>query len=916
MEVNNNYYNNIGQKPQLIPQNQGYTPSYAVNSYPVSYNYPQSAQAITNNAVSSIYANNFVEFPSIKLPYCNSPVRAFKLSNGQNVFIMPKKGPTTIQTFCKVGSFNEPDNFRGISHFIEHNLFNGSKNLKPNEFVGIVNDMGGKYNASTGFLSTDYYIKTPLHSKKDFKKALDIHADMLKSPSFLDKSLEKEKGPVISEIQMLEDNPYNKSTNLLLKNLFNIETKSADLIGGTVNNIENLTRDDVVNYYNKWYTPDNMTTVIVGDVNPDETIRMINQSFNTQRSPKTNSEQKYFENLSNSIQSTVRKDISVNGLESPLVSLAFAGPQNFNVRENLLTEALNIALCGYENAKLVKSMKKFDTEPTVYKEIVGPKLTDRKAIIVQSTFKKGDEEEGLKQIYATLHGISLKPLEDKDILIIKNKLKDTLSNVSESSMGISNSIGQSIMGNGTIEGYSNALNIIESITADDIQNFAKQYIDLNKTSIVVSHPKNNDAISFGSSNAVNFKSNDFIKNDVNEYNLQNNARMVINDNHYSQRSCANLEIASNQIPHTKAGVVQLTSMLMDEGTKNYTKDQIEEIFDINNIRNGLEVTPYSMMVETDSNSENALLSLKMAKEILYNPDFTEEKLTKAKKELKLVCLDASKSPYNRAVEKLYPNHPFGNTPRKILEEIDDIQLKDITEFYNKIITQGQTKAVITAPVSSTPMLFEGITNELSLSPLANKTFNPLEPIQTSEMSENTVIAQSDNRNQAHIIQMFKINESGNVKDRAALNVLNQILGGSSHSRLFMDLREKQKLAYVVSSDYSSNGRSGEITLEIKTTTEDNKNNHEHFDNLQKSLNGFKNHIEKIKNEPVEQEELESAKLALKSRMIFGSESTLARNNMLSGGYNSFYGSKYNEEFLNAVENLTIQDVQNAAKIYL
>ena len=147
----------------------------------------------------------------------------YKLENGQRVVIIPKKGPTIVKTYVNVGSMNEPDRVRGISHFIEHNLFNGSEGLEAGEFFATVNKMGANTNASTGFAATDYYIASNLLKKNDLETEIKIHANMIETPKFAENMLEKEKGPVTSEINMILDDPENIAINNTLKLLYNID---------------------------------------------------------------------------------------------------------------------------------------------------------------------------------------------------------------------------------------------------------------------------------------------------------------------------------------------------------------------------------------------------------------------------------------------------------------------------------------------------------------------------------------------------------------------------------------------------------------------------------------------------------------------------------------------------------------------
>ena len=116
--------------------------------------------------------------------------KCYKLANGQRVVIVPKQGTTVVKTYVNTGSFNEPDKLRGISHYIEHNLFNGSEELGDKDFFDEVNKMGANTNASTSFSNTNYYISSHLLGDHDLENKIQLHAGMLTSPKFLIDKLE------------------------------------------------------------------------------------------------------------------------------------------------------------------------------------------------------------------------------------------------------------------------------------------------------------------------------------------------------------------------------------------------------------------------------------------------------------------------------------------------------------------------------------------------------------------------------------------------------------------------------------------------------------------------------------------------------------------------------------------------------
>ena len=154
----------------------------------------------------------------INFPY-NTKAHCYKLANGQKIIIVPQEGETVLRTYVNTGSMNEPDQIRGISHYIEHNLFNGSEGLEQGDFFRNVDKMGASTNASTGFAETNYYISSNLLNSNDLENKIKLHASMLETPLFATDKLEKEKGIVNSEINMITSNPENLAVNKMLKKL-------------------------------------------------------------------------------------------------------------------------------------------------------------------------------------------------------------------------------------------------------------------------------------------------------------------------------------------------------------------------------------------------------------------------------------------------------------------------------------------------------------------------------------------------------------------------------------------------------------------------------------------------------------------------------------------------------------------------
>ncbi len=206
-------------------------------------------------------------------------------NNGLKVIYDQKKGNSVVvEVMVKVGSDYEKPEERGISHFLEHMLFEGTKK-RPNN-LSISNEIesiGGDFNAYTTNERTCFYVKI---LKKHFIKAIDVLSDILQNPLFEQKSIDKEKKIVLKEIDMVYDEPSYYQWVLLQKNLFSKHPCRYPTYGNK-KVIKNLTKDQVVSFFKKYYVPNNMVISIVGDV--PNYLNEIEKRFivNSSKTPKS-----------------------------------------------------------------------------------------------------------------------------------------------------------------------------------------------------------------------------------------------------------------------------------------------------------------------------------------------------------------------------------------------------------------------------------------------------------------------------------------------------------------------------------------------------------------------------------------------------------------------------------------------------
>ncbi len=190
-------------------------------------------------------------------------MKSYTLKNGLKIVLHSKKSNSVvIEVSINVGSNYEEPEQRGISHVIEHMLFEGTLNRTQNQIANEIEKLGGEINAATSHDRTYFYIKIP---KKHFETGLDVIADMIKNPLFDEKIIEKEKKVVIDEINLVLDEPRYYRWVLFLKKLYK-KHPIKNPIYGFKETVKAMTKADLIKFYEKYYAPNNMIVSVVGGV--------------------------------------------------------------------------------------------------------------------------------------------------------------------------------------------------------------------------------------------------------------------------------------------------------------------------------------------------------------------------------------------------------------------------------------------------------------------------------------------------------------------------------------------------------------------------------------------------------------------------------------------------------------------------
>jgi zinc protease len=206
-----------------------------------------------------------------------NPYTKLKLENGLTLIVKEVHSApiAAVDIWVGTGAKNEQPEEAGISHFFEHMLFKGTAKRKAGEIAREIQAVGGYTNAQTSLDTTHYYVVVP---SEHVNLALDVEADAIMNSSFDSEEIGRERKVILEERRLKEDNPPQRLGMMAYQAVFKGTPYANDVLGSP-ESLGGVTRETFVKYHRKYYTPDNMVVVVVGDVDTRHIIARVRELF-------------------------------------------------------------------------------------------------------------------------------------------------------------------------------------------------------------------------------------------------------------------------------------------------------------------------------------------------------------------------------------------------------------------------------------------------------------------------------------------------------------------------------------------------------------------------------------------------------------------------------------------------------------
>src|SRR3989344_2199320 len=270
------------------------------------------------------------------------------LKNGILVLLDKKdSNSVVIEITFRVGSNYENPKVLGISHFLEHLVFDGTSSRDSRQVAFEIERYGGEINALTSNERTYYYVRIP---KKHFDVALEILSDIIINPLFLQEEIDKEKNIIVDEINMVNDTPMFYQWILFIKTLFKISNVRHPVYGSK-ETVKSLTRQDLLDYYHNHYFANNMVVSVVGGVSEDVFYK-IEEKFKDFRTGQSKVIEEVSEPLSEKIEFAKEK----KNVDHTYMVLGYKTPGRNNT-DSFVLDIIRAVLGGGMSSKLFNEIR-------------------------------------------------------------------------------------------------------------------------------------------------------------------------------------------------------------------------------------------------------------------------------------------------------------------------------------------------------------------------------------------------------------------------------------------------------------------------------------------------------------------------------------------------------------------------------
>lgn len=804
-------------------------------------------------------------------------MRKTKLKNGLTVVVEEShvSRVACAQVWVRVGSADETEEEAGLAHVHEHMLFKGTERRAVGQIAQDVEAAGGDINAWTSFDQTVYHVTI---ASREIDVALDILADAVQHSAFDPDELGRELEVVLEELRRNNDNPAREASRLMFETAFTTHPYRRPVIG-YVDTVKSFTRERILDFYHRWYQPQNMCLVVAGDVDADAVVRKAEALFESRLNEK---DFVHPSRPEEPMPAGLRVKFAHQAIQESHLSLAWPGT-SLHDDDTPAIDLLSVILGSGESARLQRRLRRElglvnDSYAYAYTpqdrglfvagaQVHGEKVAEAMEALATEVFR------------ATHTPPSAAELEKAKTIILAESVYQR-----ETVQGLARKLGYFEVVAGGADFEERYYEQIRKTTAEEVQAIAQRYLLPERLTVTALMPealqatfKESDVAALIERGHQAAKASQAVGSaqkpldistpslddapsvhfspgmlGVVRHTLQNGATLLISETHDNPLVSVRAASVGGLLAEDEStnGVSHLVGELLCRGTERYSEAEISEAVDA--MASGLsgQAGRNSLGLRGEFLAEHFDRGFELFASCLLEPAFAPEELEKERKIALEDIASREDSLSNVAFEKfasmLYGTHPYARPTLGTETSVRNLTREQVVAAFRQQLRPDRLTLSVVGDVDPARIIQMVEARIGSAQPHADaRAFSPPTAPDFPTAPQSGVVSKA--KEQAHLVVGFPGLSLFDDR-RFALEILATALAGQS-GRLFLELRDRQSLAYAVTAFGMEGVQPGYFAGYIGTSP----------DKLEAAESGFRAEFERILADGITEDELRRAK---------------------------------------------------------
>ncbi|GIX45921.1 MAG: peptidase M16 [Candidatus Tectimicrobiota bacterium] len=831
------------------------------------------------------------------------------LANGLQVVLLEDHSAPVValQTWVRFGSADEEARVAGIAHVFEHMLFKGTERFPHGEIAALIEGAGGVVNAWTSYDETVYHVTI---ASRFWQTGFDVLSDAVLHSLFDPTELEREKEVVLEELRRGKDNPDREVTERLFALAFTTHPYRRPIIG-FADTVRRLTRQDMLEIFTTWYAPNNMILVAVGDFDRGALQQAIAERFGGAPARSLPPRPRPAEPP----QTAPRALAFAFPAELARVEIAFpsvAAADPLAPALDLLSDVLG---SGYNSVLFTELKRRQELAHEVYAYNYTP--LDPGLFVLGASCLPEQVPQVVRTLMRQAHQPAL-ALSDHELTAAKTRLISHFVHARETYQGIADQLGRFARVYDDPNYDQRYIAAVEALTRDDLQQAAAAVLAPQRANVAVLMPSGSSlpaadtvlAWAQGDTRGRRFAvSGRAAAAEVTVVPLPGGARLLVQTDRKAPLVSIRTLLDGGQRaePAGKEGLAQLLAAVWDRGTSVYSAAEVER-----------EVDRLGATLNASSDRDSVQLSARFLKEtfadglalyfdVLTDPAFPDKEVERERsdqlRELDSLQENRFRFAMQYFLQTFYGKHPYNHLSVGLPEGLSAVSRDDLLLFHRAHLRPDRLVIAVVGDVTADEVLalLERLAPPRLFTDMA-VTLPPPPPVpQRAELVERILEVEGQ---QTHIVWGFPT-VTVRHPDRYSLHVLDTVLGGMG-GRLFVELRDKKSLAYVVTSFDAYPVDPGFLVLYIGCSPEKEA----------EALQAFEQVLRDVQENGVTAAELERAKTYLEGVLDISLQATSQRTAVYGLGELQLGKWDAFRDYRRAIQEVTAAEVQRVAQTYL